>query len=119
MHNGNVIIAQYPAANQLIAAPSLEVERVLLRHIVEYCADGMHPMVTRDGISNGLFDTNGYPYSPQARADVARVIGRVMEGARRRWIHRRARSRKRKKWLPGPLGDGKKLACESRLRGCA
>ena len=54
-----------------------EVERILLRYIVEYCADGMHPTVTRDSISNGLFDTNGYPYSAKARADVARVIGRA------------------------------------------
>jgi uncharacterized protein (TIGR02391 family) len=78
MHNRNaIIIAQYPTASQLISAPGLEVERVLLRYIVEYCADGLHPMVTRDGISNGLFETNGYPYSPQARTDVARVIGRA------------------------------------------
>jgi len=75
--NNNAIIAQYPTASQLIAAPGLEVERVLLRHIVEYCADGMHPMVTRDGISNGLFETNGYPYSVQGRAEAARVIGRA------------------------------------------
>jgi hypothetical protein len=42
MHNSNaIIIAQYPTASQLIAAPGLEVERVLLRHIAEYCADGL------------------------------------------------------------------------------
>jgi uncharacterized protein (TIGR02391 family) len=71
------LIAQYPSAEQLLAAPDLEVERVLLRHIIEYCADGMHPMVTRDSISNGLFDATGYSYSIQARSDVQRVIGRA------------------------------------------
>ena len=54
--NNNPIIAQYPTAELLLAAPPLEVERVLLRYIVEYCAGAMHPMVTRDAISNGLFD---------------------------------------------------------------
>ena len=34
-------------------------------------------MVTRGGISNGLFDTHGYTYSAQARTDVQRVIGRA------------------------------------------
>jgi uncharacterized protein (TIGR02391 family) len=78
--NSNAIIAQYSSAEQLVAAPVREVERILLRYIVEYCADGMHPMVTRDAISNGLFDTNGYPYSIQARTDVQRVIGRAWKG---------------------------------------
>ena len=55
----------------------MEVERTLLRHVVEYCADGMHPMVTRDSTSNRLFDTDGYPYSAEARAGIARVIGRA------------------------------------------
>ena len=73
----NAIIAQYPSAEQLLAAPGPEVERVLLRHIVEYCLAGMHPMVTRDGISNGLFDTNGYTDSAQVRTDVQRIVGRA------------------------------------------
>jgi uncharacterized protein (TIGR02391 family) len=34
-------------------------------------------MVTRDSISDGLFDGSGYPYSVQTRAEVARVIGRA------------------------------------------
>jgi hypothetical protein len=63
----NAIIAQYPGSEQLLAAPASEVERILLHHIVEYCRDGMHPMVTRDSMSTGLFDANGYPYSTQAR----------------------------------------------------
>lgn len=58
-------------------APGPEVERALLRQVVEYCADALHPMVTRDSISNGLFDANGYPHSVQRRAEVARVIGRA------------------------------------------
>ncbi len=75
--NNNAIIAQYPGPEQLLAAPASEVERILLRHIIEYCRDGMHPMITRDSISTGLFDANGYPYSAQARADVQRVVGRA------------------------------------------
>lgn len=55
----------------------MEVERILLRHIVEYCRDGMHPMITRDSISMGLFEANGYPYSIQAKADAQRIIGRA------------------------------------------
>jgi uncharacterized protein (TIGR02391 family) len=78
--HSNVIIAQYPTVEQLLAAPVREIERILLRYVVEYCADGMHPMVTRDAISNGLFDTNGYPYNAQARAEVPRVIGRAWKG---------------------------------------
>ena len=50
---------------------------VLLCLIVDYCADGMHPMVTRDSIYNGLFDTNGYTFSIQAKSNVQRVIGRA------------------------------------------
>jgi hypothetical protein len=60
MSNNNAIIAQYPSLGELLAAPSSEFERILLRHIVEYCPDGMHPMITRDSISTGLFDANGY-----------------------------------------------------------
>jgi hypothetical protein len=45
------------------------------RHVVEYCANGMHPM-----ISNGLFDSGGYAYSIQARSDVQRVIARAWKG---------------------------------------
>jgi hypothetical protein len=55
----------------------LEVERIALRHIVEYCTNGMHPMITRDSLSGGLFDASGYPYSVQARVDVQRAIGRA------------------------------------------
>ena len=74
--NNNAIIAQYHGTERLLAAPS-KVERILLRHIIEYCRDRMHPMITRDSISNGLFDANGYPYSAQTRADVQRVVGRA------------------------------------------
>jgi hypothetical protein len=42
--DNNAIIAQYPGPEQLLAAPASEVERILLRHIIEYCRDGMHPM---------------------------------------------------------------------------
>jgi hypothetical protein len=76
----NAILVEYPSVEKLLAASELDVERLLLRHIVDYCADGMHPMVTRDSISNGLFDTNGYPYSIQAKSNVQRVIGRAWKG---------------------------------------
>jgi hypothetical protein len=46
----NAVIAQNPTIEQLRAAPGLEVERVILRCILEYCADGMHPMLTRDAV---------------------------------------------------------------------
>jgi hypothetical protein len=80
MSNRNAIFAHYPSVEQLLAAPDLEVERVLLRYVVEYCANGMHPMVTRDSISSGLFDSGGYDYSIQARSDVQRVIARAWKG---------------------------------------
>ena len=72
--DNNAIIAQYPGPEQLLAVPASEVERILLRHIIEYCRDGMHPMITRNSISTGLFDANGYPYSAQARAGVQRIV---------------------------------------------
>ena len=34
-------------------------------------------MVTRDSISNGLFDASGYPHSIRTRAEVANVVGRA------------------------------------------
>lgn len=37
-------------------------------------------MVTRDSISIGLFDANGYPHSAEVRADTTRVIGRAWKG---------------------------------------
>ncbi len=77
MSDNNVLITQYPSPDQLLAARASEVERILLRHIIEYCRDGMHPMITRDSVSTALFDANGYPYSARARADVQQVIGRA------------------------------------------
>jgi uncharacterized protein (TIGR02391 family) len=73
----NVIIAHYPTIEQLRLAPELEVERVLLRAVVEYCADGMHPMVTRDTIPTLLLEAGGYAYNAQARSDLERVIARA------------------------------------------
>jgi uncharacterized protein (TIGR02391 family) len=73
----NVIIAHYPTIEQIRVAPELEVERVLLRAVVEYCADGMHPMVTRDAIPTLLLEADGYAYNAQARSDLGRVIARA------------------------------------------
>jgi hypothetical protein len=73
----NAIIVQYPSAEQLISATPIDIERILLKHIVEYCADGMHPWATRDDVGARLFEPGGYAYSVQARAGVARVIGRA------------------------------------------
>jgi len=73
----NAFIAQYPTIEQLRAAPDLEVERVMLRCILEYCADGMHPMLTRDAVPTLLLEPGGYTYSVQARSDLERVIGRA------------------------------------------
>jgi hypothetical protein len=71
----NLIITH--TIEQLRRAPELEVERVLLRAVVEYCADGMHPMVTRDTIPPLLLEAGGYAYNAQARSDLGRVIGRA------------------------------------------
>lgn len=73
----NVIIAHYPTIEQLRVAPELEVERVLLRTVIEYCADGMHPMLTRDAIPTLLLEPGGYAYNTQARSDLGRVIARA------------------------------------------
>ena len=73
----NAIITHYPTIEQLRVAPELEVERVLLRTVIEYCADGMHPMVTRDSIPTLLLEPGGYAYNTQARSDLGRVIARA------------------------------------------
>jgi hypothetical protein len=73
----NVIIAHYPTIEHLRVAPELEVERVLLRGVVEYCGDGMHPMVTRDAVPTLLLEPGGYAYDAQARSNLGRVIGRA------------------------------------------
>jgi uncharacterized protein (TIGR02391 family) len=73
----NVIIAHFPTIAQLRSAPTLEVERVLLRAVVEYCADGMHPMITRDTVPTLLLEPGGYAYDAQARSDLGRVVGRA------------------------------------------
>jgi hypothetical protein len=52
----NAILAHYPSIEQLRTAPELEIERTLLRCIVEYCADGMHPMIARDTIPTLLLE---------------------------------------------------------------
>jgi len=49
----------------------------LLRAVVEYCADGMHPMVTRATIPTLLLEAGGYAYNAQARSDLGRVIARA------------------------------------------
>jgi len=73
----NAIIMQYPTPEQLVSAPPGDVERVLLRHVVEYCSDGMHPWITRDSAIIQLFEPGGYAHSPQAKADVSKVMSRA------------------------------------------
>jgi uncharacterized protein (TIGR02391 family) len=73
----NSIVMQYPTPEQLVSAPPVDVERVLLRHVVEYCSDGMHPWITRDTAIIQLFEPGGYAHSLQAKADVSKVISRA------------------------------------------
>jgi uncharacterized protein (TIGR02391 family) len=76
----STILALYPSIEQLRAAPELEIERNLLRCIVEYCANGMHPMITRDAIPTLLLEADGYAYSVQTKSDLERVIARAWKG---------------------------------------
>jgi Protein of unknown function (Hypoth_ymh) len=76
----NTIIAHYPSIEQLRAAPELEIERTLLHCVVEYCADGMHPMITRDAIPTLLLEAGGYAYSVQTKSDLERVIAKAWKG---------------------------------------
>ena len=76
----NVILAHYPSVEQLRASPELDVERTLLRCVVEYCADGMHPMITRDAIPTMLLEPGGYAYSVQTKSDLERIVTRAWKG---------------------------------------
>lgn len=67
----------YPTADRLLAAPQVELERVLLDYCVKYCSDGMHPMLTREGVAAALLGWGGYEVDAGVREAVRKTISRT------------------------------------------
>ena len=47
----NAILTLFPTAD----ATDVELERAVLQQVIEYCADPLHRMITRDAVINDLF----------------------------------------------------------------
>ena len=73
----NAILTLFPTADRLLEAKEIEIERAVLVRVVEFCADPMHPMVTRDTVNNALFELGGYEYNVRHRREVEKKIGRA------------------------------------------
>jgi len=73
----NAILELYSKPEELVSARPADIERVLLRYIVGYCSDRMHPWITRDAVIMQLFEAGGYAHSVQAKAEVSRVVSRA------------------------------------------
>lgn len=71
------IIDEYPSPGQLLALSEVDLERIVLRYVVEISNDPMCRMATRDALSNGLFERGGYEYDATMRTNVARAIARA------------------------------------------
>jgi hypothetical protein len=56
----NPILVLFPTAEQLLEASELELEQAVLLRVVDYCADPLHRMITRDVVSNEFFEFGGY-----------------------------------------------------------
>jgi hypothetical protein len=73
----NTIIAVFPTTDHLLNALDIEIERTLLRHVVEYTKDKMHPMVTCGSVATELFGHGGYVYDAGKRRSVETRISRA------------------------------------------
>lgn len=74
---GNIIIELFPTADRFLEALDVERERAILRRIVEYCADQMHPMITRAALCNQLYETGGYVYDHVKKIAVEKAFART------------------------------------------
>src|SRR5262245_15447857 len=72
-----VFLELYPSADQLLAAPEAELERVLLDYCVKYCDDRMHPMLTQDSVATALVGWGGYEVDTNTRANLRKAIARA------------------------------------------
>jgi hypothetical protein len=73
----NIILTLFPTADRLLEATDVEIERAVLLHVVESCADPMRRMVARDGVKIELFERGGYDYDVRKRTDIEKAIGRA------------------------------------------
>src|ERR1700730_6574254 len=67
----------FPTADRLLDASEIEVERALLRYVVEFTSDKMHPMTTCGSVVVGLFGHGGYDHDFRKRRDVETKISRA------------------------------------------
>lgn len=65
----------FPTPDALLAASEIELERALLRHVLDVMQDPMRRMATRDGIVNELFSLGGYDYAK--KVPVQKAISRA------------------------------------------
>jgi uncharacterized protein (TIGR02391 family) len=75
--NSKAIIDLFPVADSLLGAPESEVERALLRHIVETCDDPARRWTTCSSVVVTLFEHSGYKYDVAQRNAVERTISRA------------------------------------------
>jgi hypothetical protein len=75
----NSIMTLFPTADLLLAAVPTELERALLRFVMEVTDDPMRRMIVRDSVATELFGigVGCYPYDVGKRNAVDRAIGRA------------------------------------------
>jgi hypothetical protein len=73
----NCILDAFPTADRLLNALDIEVERVLLRRVVEICKDPMRRMTTVASVASELFERGGYDYDYAKRRGVEVVVSRA------------------------------------------
>jgi uncharacterized protein (TIGR02391 family) len=73
----NIIIELFPTADRLLEATEVEVERVLLRLVIDVAKDQMRRWVTRDGIVIELFGRGGYAYDHGKKLAIEKAVSRA------------------------------------------
>ena len=73
----NNIVGSFLTADQLLEASEIEIERALLRYVVEFTSDKLHPMTTCGSVVTGLFGQGGYVYDARIRGAVETRISRA------------------------------------------
>jgi hypothetical protein len=75
--NSKAIVDVFPTADRLLEGLDIEVQRALLRHVVETCADPMRRMTTCGSVVVTLFEHDGYEYDVAKRSAMERAIFRA------------------------------------------
>jgi hypothetical protein len=70
----NVLMGAFPTADHLLAASEIEIERALLRYVVEFTKDPMHRMAALVSVVTTLFGHGGYTYDATKRSLVEQKI---------------------------------------------